>query len=76
MMYNDYVREITEEEMAIYNKVEEAFEDEEIEEFFNSIAEEEIEDLLKNKIRNTNTKATIKTKGLTISEVCTWYFIG
>ena len=76
MMYNDYVRETTDEEMAIYNKVEEAFDDEEIEEFFNSVAEEEIEDLLKNRIRNANTKAIIKAKGLTVSEVCTWYFIG
>ena len=75
-MYNDYVRETTDEEMAIYNKVEEAFDDEEIEEFFNSVAEEEIEDLLKNRIRNANTNAIIKAKGLTVSEVCTWYFIG
>ena len=75
MMYNNYIREATEEEMVIYNKVENAFGDDEIEEFFNAVADEEISDLLKNKIRNANTVATIKAKGLTVAEVCTWYFI-
>ena len=75
-MYNNYIREATEEEMAIHNKVENAFDDEAIEEFFNMVCEEEISDLLKNKIRNEETKAILKAKGLTIKEVCTWYFIG
>ena len=75
-MYNNYVREATEEEMAIYNKVENAFGDDEIEEFFDLISEEELGDLLKNKVRGEEAKAIMKTKGLTAKEVCTWYFIG
>ena len=75
-MYNNYVREATEEEMAIYNKVENAFGDDKIEEFFDLICEEELDDLLKNRVRGEEAKAIMKAKGLTAKEVCTWYFIG
>ena len=74
-MYADYVREATAEEMAIYTKVETAFDGEAIEDFFGIIADEDITDLLKDAITSTKALAIIAEKGLTVEEVCIWYFI-
>lgn len=74
-MYENYVREATEEEMAVYEKVENAFDDEAMEDFFDLIADEDMDDLLDNKIVSPVALAIINEKGLTVEEVCTWYFI-
>ena len=74
-MYANEIREATVEEMEIYNKVEGALNDEEWETFFNLVADESMDNLLDNKIENAEVLAIIEEKGLTVAEVCAWYFI-
>lgn len=75
-MYANEIREATAEEMAIYNKVEGALNDEEWDTLFDLVADEPMDNLLDNKIENAEALAIIEAKGLTVAEVCAWYFIG
>lgn len=66
----------TEEEIAIYHEVEEAFSlEEEYEKFLDLMYEEDLGDLLKNKVKSPELKALLRKNHLTMKKACTWYFI-
>lgn len=71
MMYNNFIREANGEEIATYNKVEDLMTDE----MFDLIQEEDLDDLLKNRIVNPEILEWVETVGLTVEDICTWYFI-
>ena len=72
MMYNNLIREANDEEIAIYHKVEDLMTDM----IFDLIQDEDLGDLLEGRIVNPEILEWIATVGLTVEEVCTWYFIG
>jgi hypothetical protein len=75
-MLNYYVKPATKKEIAIYEKVEKAFDTMEvIEKVLDFFYEEDMHDTLKNRIANEEFKALIKSYGLTEKEVCIWYFV-
>jgi predicted methyltransferase MtxX (methanogen marker protein 4) len=67
------------EEVAMYHEVEEAFDleedEEDYEKFVDLMHKEELDDLLKNKVKNPELKALLRKKHLTMEKACTWYFI-
>jgi succinate dehydrogenase flavin-adding protein (antitoxin of CptAB toxin-antitoxin module) len=70
------IRYATEEENAIYDKVEAAYErltEAEGDALFDLLCEEE--ELFRNKIKSKMLKAMIRSMGLTVKEVCTWYYM-
>ena len=71
MMYNDFIRKANGEEIAIYNKIEDVMTDE----MFDLIQDEDLDDILENRIVNPEILEWIETMGLTVEDVCTWYFI-
>ena len=73
-MYDKYVREPDAREMKAFVKVENAVENE-WDEFFNLVCEEDDANLLNNRITNPVLLAFIERCGLTVEEVCTWYFM-
>lgn len=71
-MYNNIgIRQATESEIVTFEKVDSLL----TEELVNLVFDEDLSDLLKNKIKNQDLKRSIKALGLTIDEVCTWYFM-
>jgi hypothetical protein len=70
-MYNDFIREANGEETAIYDKVEDVMTDE----IFDLIQEEDLGDLLENRIVNPEILEWLATVGLTVEDICTWYFM-
>lgn len=71
-MYNNIgVRQATESEIVTFKKVDSLL----TEELVNLVFDEDLKDLLKNRIKNQDLKRSIKALGLTIEEVCTWYFM-
>lgn len=74
-MMNNYVRTATAEEIAIYEKVERAFENADLfDEVFDLLDEEEMADLLANRVKGESLKAILKACDLTEKEFCVWYF--
>ena len=73
-MYNTYVREPHAKEMKAFVKVENAIANN-WNEFTNLVFEEEVTNLLNNRIANPDLLAFIEKYGLTIEEVCIWYFM-
>ncbi len=71
MMYNNFIRKANAEEIAIYNKVEDLMTDE----IYDLITEEDLDDILENRIVNPEILEWIETAGLTVEDICTWYFI-
>jgi hypothetical protein len=71
MMYNNFIRKANAEEIAIYNKVEDLMTDE----MYDLITEEDLDDILENRIVNPEILEWIETAGLTVEDICTWYFI-
>jgi succinate dehydrogenase flavin-adding protein (antitoxin of CptAB toxin-antitoxin module) len=70
------IRYATKEENAIYDKVEAAYErltEAEGDALFDLLCEEE--ELFRNKIKSKMLKAMIRSMGLTVKEVCTWYYM-
>lgn len=70
------IRYATEKENAIYDKVEAAYErltEAEGDALFDLLCEEE--ELFRNKIESKMLKAMIRSMGLTVKEVCTWYYM-
>jgi hypothetical protein len=75
-MINYYVKPATTKEVAIYEKVEKAFDTMEvIDKVFDLLLEEEMEDTLEYKVKGEELCAIIKSYGLTAKEVCIWYFV-
>ena len=70
-MYANYVRTATAKEVKIFEKVDNALTDELVE----LIQEEDLDDLLKYSIKNPEVVKAIEALGLTVKEVCIWYFI-
>jgi hypothetical protein len=71
MYSNIGVRQATESEIVIFKKVDSLLTDE----LASLVFDEDLSDLLKNKIKNQDLKRSIKALGLTIEEVCIWYFM-
>jgi hypothetical protein len=70
------IRYATEKENAIYDKVEAAYDrltEAEGDALFDLLCEEE--ELFRNKIESKMLKAMIRSMGLTVKEVCTWYYM-
>lgn len=75
-MINYYVKPATDKEIAIYEKVEKAFENADLfDEVFDLLNEEDIDNLLKNTVKGADLKAILKARNITEKEFCVWYFI-
>jgi uncharacterized protein YjgD (DUF1641 family) len=75
-MMNNYVRNATAKEIATYEKVEKAFENADLfDEVFDLLDEEEMTDLLANRVKGEDLKAILKACDLTEEEFCVWYFV-
>ena len=71
-MYAQYgVRQATADEVKVFNKVDDRLTDELVDLVF----DEELVDLLHNRIKNDELMKAIKSLGLTVEEVCLWYFM-
>ena len=70
----------TDEEMIVYYEVENAFDtendDSEYQKFVDLMYEEDLDDLLKNRVKNPELKALLRKNHLTMKKACIWYFIG
>ena len=71
MMYNNYVRTATADEMTIYNKVENKMTDE----IFELVQDESYADILAHRFLCPEIKAWMKASQITAKELATWYFI-
>ena len=67
----------TPEEVIMYKKVEKAFEnDEETYDHMISLnSQEDLGDLLKNRVKGEELKKILRSHKITMKEFCTWYFI-
>ena len=65
------IREATEKEVEVFERVDGLLTDDLVDLVF----EEDLSDLLKNRIKNQDLKHSIKSLGLTVEEVCIWYFM-
>lgn len=67
----------TPEEIAMYKKVERAFDNDEeaYERMLDLNLQEDLGDLLKNRVRGEELKKILRSHKITMKEFCTWYFI-